>query len=123
MKILLIGLFGGLGVLSRYSVSLLMARANLFALPLGTLMVNLLGAAGIGLVYVLGVERMLMPVDLRLGIMVGFLAGFTTFSSYCLESLQLLEQQRYIAAAFYFIGSPVVGFLMVILGMWLGRRF
>lgn len=120
-RLLFIVLFGVVGVLARYMTGLLFQRAWGTSFPFGTLAVNLLGSFVIGAVYVVATEAKLVSDDLRLGVMVGFLGGFTTFSSYSIESLHLLEQGRLFHSLLYFVGSPLMGLLACFGGVWAGR--
>lgn len=121
MRALYIALFGLLGVFSRYYVGLGVSKVLSPPFPYGTLLINITGAFVIGIIHVLGVERTSISADLRVGIMVGFLGGYTTFSSYCLETARLAEEAEYVYAAFYFIISPILGFLAALGGMFLTR--
>lgn len=121
MSFVWIGFFGMLGVFSRYLVGLGAIKVLPPTFPFGTLTANLVGAFLIGLLYVICVEKSLVTENLRLGIIVGFLGGFTTFSSYTLESVRLLEEARYISALFYFIASPLLGAMGTFFGLILGR--
>lgn len=122
-NVMAISLFGVLGVLARYYLGLLVHRQDLNSFPTATFAINVLGSFLIGVVYVLGQEHALIPTDLRLGIMVGFLGGFTTFSAYCLESTQLLENGQWVRMAGYFVLSPVLGMLATMGGLFLTRYF
>jgi CrcB protein len=122
MKLPFIALFGVLGVMSRYFVSLGVERYCSQAYPYGTFSINILGSFLIGMVYVLGVERMSISEDLRIALMVGFLGGFTTFSSYSLEVVKLIEKRDIGVALFYSILSPVIAFGATTFGMYLCRR-
>jgi fluoride exporter len=122
MRLAYICVFGVLGVLTRYAVGLCAAKVSVGNVPIGTLTVNLLGALLAGMVYVLGVERTLMSPEIRLGIMVGFLGGFTTFSAYCVETVELVEKGEYGIALAYLGLSPVLGFACAFAGMTLARR-
>lgn len=121
MKLFYIGLFGLLGVFARYFLGTFIGKYLVPPFPYGTFIVNLTGAFLIGVVYVLGIERSAITPDLRIGILVGFLGGYTTFSSYCLESLRLVEEAQYWYAAAYFIFSPILGFASVLGGTFLTR--
>jgi fluoride exporter len=109
MKFILLGAFGILGVFCRYFVGLVSLRIFPVELPYGTFIINIAGCLLIGVVYALGVERAAIPHDLRLALMVGFLGGFTTFSSYGLETLLLIRDDKVAAAMAYLFLSPVLG--------------
>ena len=121
MKPLFVAIGGILGVFSRYYMGPWVGRFLLPPFPYGTFVINILGAFLIGLVYVLADERALMSPEVRTGIMVGFLGGYTTFSSFCLEGIRLIEDSEYWFAALYVIGSPVAGLLATAAGILLGR--
>lgn len=92
-------------------------------MPFDTFLINIFGAFAIGIIYVLGVEKSHISQDLRIGIMVGFLGGFTTFSSYCLDGVKLLENLKYFQAIIYLCLSPILGVLATFLGIMLTRKF
>ncbi|MBI2604538.1 MAG: CrcB family protein [Deltaproteobacteria bacterium] len=121
MRVFYIGIFGLLGVFSRYFMGLAVGRALAPPFPYATFAINIAGAFLIGVVYVLGIERNGIPLDVRIGIMVGFLGGFTTFSSYCLEFARLIEEGEYWYAALYFGFSNVAGVLATFAGLVVAR--
>lgn len=107
---------GAIGASFRY---LLILRIQLWTgvgFPYGTLAVNLIGSAVIGCLYVLAAERGLLSETARLALVVGVLGSFTTFSSFSLETVALIEQQRISAAVGYIFSS--VSFCLA--GTWLG---
>lgn len=83
---------------------------------LGTLAVNLIGCLLIGLLYGLFLHRPLVPVELRAGLIVGFLGGLTTFSSFSLDTVRLLESGQ-APLAFGYAALSVLGGL---LATWAG---
>lgn len=121
MKPLYITIFGIVGVLSRYYLGLLATRYLPPPFPYGTFLVNLTGAFLIGVVNVIAIERAGVSNELRLGLMVGFLGGYTTFSSYCLEVVRLIEDSEYFHATLYVTLSPVLGVTSALAGTFLTR--
>lgn len=90
-------------------------------LPLGTWLVNVSGALLIGILYVLLVERLPVNTELRALLMVGFLGAFTTFSTYSLDTMLLIERGLVLQALIYTVGSVVFCLLATWLGMALTR--
>lgn len=119
----LIALFGLLGVLSRYFVDRLFGQIVLIEFPVSTFVVNCTGSFLIGIVFVVGAERALISRELSMALSVGFLGGFTTFSAYTLQSVQLIERKQFITAATYLIGAPVFGLAAVFIGIATARYY
>ena len=90
ISLLTIGLGGAFGSVSRFLVAREMERRLGDFLPYGTLTVNVLGSLALGWLATVFLERPDINSALRLGIAVGFLGAFTTFSTFSLESVQLL---------------------------------
>ena len=110
---------GGLGTLARWGVSDFVARHWGETFPLGTLVINISGSFVIGLFSGLtGPQgRWLAPASLRQFVMFGICGGYTTFSSFSLQTLSLAEDEQWFKA-----GANV--FLLVVLclgGVWLGH--
>lgn len=120
MRILWIAVFGLTGVFSRYFIDLRMVKHGLPS-HWGTFAINLLGSLLITLVYVMGSERGWLNPDIRTGLTVGLLGGFTTFSSYSLQSALLLESGGALTPLFYMLGSPILGIALAFSGLRLFR--
>lgn len=113
----LIGLGGALGTLARYGLGQLVMRIWTGALPLWTWAANLTGCLLIGVaVAVLGAEAR----DARLFAVVGFLGAFTTFSTFSLETVRLLERGLVGHALVNAVGAVVLGLACVWLGLRIG---
>jgi CrcB protein len=115
---------GGIGSLCRYAVSLLTKARFGHAFPIGTLIVNLIGCFVIGY---LGArfERIhiaQIPQETRDLCVIGILGGFTTFSAFGFETVGLLRNGAWAAAASNVLLNVVLGIGLVWLGFWLGRR-
>ncbi len=110
---------GALGAVSRVALQTLLAPVSL-RFPWGTYGANVLGSFLIGF---LASRWVSLPSHstLRLFAMAGFLGGFTTFSSFSLENLQLWRSGRIVIAMAYLAASILMGIVAVGLGYWLGR--
>lgn len=115
---LLVGLGGAVGSIGRYLSSGLVARAFGESFPWGTLSVNIIGSILIGLIATItGPEgRFLWTAEARQFVMVGVFGGFTTFSSFSLQTLSLLQDGEWLYAA----GNIVLSVGLCLLGVWLG---
>jgi len=116
-----VGLGGALGSVARHGVNIIVARWLGSPVPYATLAVNLLGCAAIGLLAGgVASERLSMTHTVRVFVFVGILGGFTTFSSFGLDTLTLVRTGR-VAAAFGNVAAQVgVGLAAVAIGYWTG---
>ena len=112
-KTILVGVAGLIGTLLRYWLSGLVARQYGETFPWGTLVVNLVGCFLAGAVFYVTEERFLISPTLRTVILIGLLGGFTTFSSYGLQTFTLLRDGEIGWAAINIAASNVFGLLMV----------
>jgi len=115
-QILLIGMGGFAGSVARYFVSKLNLSVAVFAIPVGTLTVNILGSLLIGFLAGIAEKSPIITADLRLLLMVGLCGGFTTFSSFTSENLTLMHNGQFFSVFAYTSLSIILGFLAVYLG-------
>lgn len=116
-NLLIIGLGGALGALLRFGITDLMARAVGRGFPYGTLTVNVLGSLIMGCVFVLVQQEVLNANNWRPFIMVGMLGALTTFSSFSLDSLLLMEQGQWLKAMLNVSLNVVCCIMVTYLGM------
>jgi CrcB protein len=109
---------GSLGALARYGVANLFAMLNV-EFPLGTMFINLSGSLFLGW-FMAYTEPRNVDQALRLGIGVGFVGAYTTFSTYMYESLKLLNKGAVLESLVNLFGSLILGMIAVWLGFWLG---
>lgn len=118
MRILLIGLGGGLGSILRYLLSgLLQSGAGATDVPVGTLGVNLLGCVAIGVLSQLDESRGALDAETRGFLVIGLLGGFTTFSTFANETFSALRDNDMLIAA----GNVVLSISVGLAAVWLGR--
>ncbi|OUU90231.1 MAG: hypothetical protein CBC36_01180 [Verrucomicrobiaceae bacterium TMED76] len=114
ISLLYIGLGGFIGAISRWGVSQIIRKSTddgVFPLP--TLIVNLLGCLGIGIAYSIWENNN----SAKLIIIIGFLGGFTTFSTFAYETLSLIKSGNTVTAISYVTLSSVIGVFLVWVGM------
>ena len=116
-----IAIGGALGAVSRYYLSVAAERWNNSTFPLGTFTVNVLGSLLIGFCFVLFMEKLHLVDTWRPLLVIGFLGALTTFSTYSLDALLLIQQGNYNTALFYIIGSVLVCLLAAFIGMQIAR--
>lgn len=116
-----VGVAGALGALCRYGLGSLVSERYPGAFPLGTFLINVTGSFLLGLLFVLLTERAGLPPTWRTAVTVGFLGAYTTFSTFTLETLRLVEDGALGLAALNALGSLAVGLIAVWLGVSLGR--
>ena len=117
-----VALFGALGALSRYGVDLLIERHTGTVFPVSTLVINVSGCLLAGAAVGLIVDRWHEPSWLAVGIVTGFLGGYTTFSTFAFETHDLIQQGRAGLAAANVLGSVGAGIGGIYLGLVLVGR-
>jgi CrcB protein len=115
-RLILIGLAGLIGTLARFEVSEIASRRLGEAFPLGTLIVNVVGCFLAGFLFYAVQERAMVSETMRLTIMVGFLGGFTTFSSFGLQTFTLFKSGQVGLGLLNVAVSNLLGITVV----WLG---
>jgi len=121
--ILLIAIGGGVGAVFRFLLSKGAQTLLGFTFPYGTLAVNIIGSFLIGLISIVIFEHVgEMAQDLRSLLIVGLLGGFTTFSSFSLETVSLWENRELFKTGLYLIFSVALCLVATWCGLTLGRR-
>ena len=123
MKWLILGVGGMAGTFSRYALASAVYRVMGARFPYGTLLVNMLGCFLIGVLDVLAQEKFVLGPQGRLLLMVGFCGAFTTFSTFILETGNLVKGGETISAFANVMASVALGFLVYRIGMLLGKIF
>lgn len=114
--VLAIALGGAVGALARHGVSTAVAATFGTRFPLGTLVVNIAGSFAMGWLYALFAERMHVAPEMRLLVMTGLLGAFTTFSTFSVETLALIQAGRWLAGA----ANVLLSVALCLAGAWLG---
>ena len=119
-----VGAAGFLGAMFRYLIVTIGFGHAMFDtdFPIGTLIINLTGSLFLGWFVVVTESRIVLPAALKLAIGVGFVGAYTTFSTFCVDSMRLLDGGAYNKFAVNVVGSVVLGLLAVRLGMLLAGR-
>lgn len=119
-KLIFVGLGGALGAICRYLVSVIPLDVNF---PLLTLVTNIVGAVLIGFIAGYASEHVNVSPNAVLFWKTGVCGGFTTFSTFSLEAMNLLEAGRTFAAVSYMTLSVLCCLVGVIVGMMLAKKF
>lgn len=122
-KLIAIALAGAAGSLSRYWLGGWISHHLGPRFPFGTVGVNILGCFAIGLIGTLADEKFLISPTVRFPILIGFLAAFTTFSSFSYETWILVKDGEFLLGGLNVVGSLLGCFLGLALGVILGRLF
>jgi fluoride exporter len=119
-QIILIAVGGSLGAVARWGLSTYISQSTNGSFPWGTLIINLTGSFLIGMFMEL-FDRAMIPSEWRSFITIGFLGAYTTFSTYTLESVNLLRDGELRLATVNILSSNVVGIISVVLGIYSSR--
>ena len=117
LKFLYVGLGGGLGAILRYSFYFLPIPYN------KTIFINILGAIIIGFISYFTKNIKILDHGLILFLTTGLCGGFTTFSTFSLETVELIEKNQFILASLYSLGSIVLSIIGIYIGYYLAKLF
>ena len=121
MKLLLIGIGGFIGSISRYLLEGIVSRHTTIAFPYGTLVVNLLGCFLIGLFFGVAEGKLLFNINVRSFIVIGLFGGFTTFATFSYETFSLFKEGEVFFAIINIASSVIIGIIALWGGHMLGK--
>ena len=117
-----IAIGGTLGCWARYAQSVYVQAAFGRDFPLATLSINVIGSFLMGFLFILTLERLMIPPSVRVGVLTGVLGGYTTFSTFEMETLLLAENGEFFKAGLYVVLSVVIGFVAAFGGAYIARN-
>lgn len=112
-----VGLGGAVGTILRYLISIYLSKSYSGEFPLATFFINITGCILIGLFIGLAERYQFINADMRLFLVTGLCGGYTTFSTFSSENLQLIQNNNFIVLFSYIFFSLFIG----IIGVWLGN--
>ena len=119
--LLAVALGGAIGSLLRYFIAGTIQSAAWPGFPWGIFFVNVSGGFAMGVIVELAALKLNMSPEVRAFLTVGILGGYTTFSTFSLDSVLLIERGAYASAALYISASAIVSILALFAGLWLVR--
>jgi len=119
--LLAVALGGALGSLLRYFVAGAVQSATWPGFPWGIFVVNITGGFAMGIIVELSALKLNLTPEVRAFLTVGILGGYTTFSTFSLDSALLIERGDYSGAALYIAGSALLSILALFAGLWFVR--
>ncbi len=121
-SVIYIALGGAIGALLRYGFGLMLKPNNHLSFPMHTFIINALGCLAIGVIAAYAIKTNHSHIVTQF-VIIGILGGFTTFSSFMLETMQLLKNGKTVLALTYLLGSNFIGLVAIIIGFQLHNLF
>lgn len=120
-SLLLVGAGGAAGSMLRYAVSYAMNKYVQHPFPFGTFVINIVGSLLIGLLFGLASRNQWLQEGGMLLLATGFCGGFTTFSTFAMENVNLMQKGQSFMAITYMVLSVILGLVLCRLGMWMAE--
>jgi fluoride exporter len=121
VRILLLIAFGAMGTLARYGLDGWIQYRVGARFPAGTLAINLIGCLLLGVIGEFSLNHISVPPDWRIGLTIGLMGGFTTFSTFGWDTVRMLNDGEWLKALVYVGASVLGGIICMIAGMRLGN--
>ena len=121
VQMLAVAVGGAVGSALRYATTLGAARLLGTSFPLGTFLVNVLGCLVAGFIFGVAEEHGALPPLVRILLLTGFLGGYTTFSTFAVETIALLQDGSWVVALGSLLGNILAGGAFAFAGIYLGR--
>lgn len=122
-KIISIGIGGAFGAIARYLINISPLAGLFEKFPFPTFFINITGSFLIGFLLILLTDKISVNDNFRMAVIVGFLGAFTTFSTFEMEVYGLMKERFFTTALIYLILSVAVGFVGLVAGIELAKRF
>lgn len=123
LAFLMVGIGGGLGAMCRHFSALMINRFWQNSFPLATFSINILGSFLIGILSAWLLPKIGSNMLLKYLLITGFCGGYTTFSTFSIENLQLLQDGKFFTLLLYISSSIILGIAFALFGLLIGRSF
>lgn len=121
LNILAVFIGGGIGAVVRFLTGIFCINIFKTNLPVATFAVNIVGCFIIGFLYMLFIEKFQIHPALKFALTVGFCGGLTTFSTFSLEIVEMIQNSQFINSAIYILMSLIIGLIAVFFGGYLAK--